>query len=102
MSNKSNEIKITDVVRSYNGKSGCMCGCLGTYKLPSIEDIEAENERVGYEHYDASNVSPRSISIAVKKINTALKEQPECVNFGKNNDFAWVDDGNRNTVVYFN
>jgi hypothetical protein len=30
--NKMINVTHTDIVRSYTGKVGCMCGCLGTYR----------------------------------------------------------------------
>jgi len=98
-------IKFEDVFKSYNGKSGCMCGCNGTYKLPSADLIALGNENSGWDAYDASNVSPRSVKIAVSKINKALAAGSKDANIDYDvNDqpmFAYVDDGSRNTVVYF-
>jgi len=104
-------IKFEDVSKSYNGKSGCMCGCNGNYSIPSSTDIDAVNKEVGYIAYDKDNVSDRRVKIAVNKINKALTLQQDTleggrsciggVSVGINDNHAWVNDNGRNTVVYF-
>lgn len=98
-------IKFEDVVKSYNGKSGCMCGCIGKYTLPSHTDLNKANAATGYDAYDASNVSDRRVKLALKKVNDALKHKDELKAKGINvgivqGEYAWVDDGSRNNVVY--
>jgi len=89
-----------------------MCGCNGDYKLPTHTSIEDANKEIGYEGYDEDSVSDRSVKIAVRKVNAALAEYSDkLVNgeyegeyglrVGRNEEHAYVDDGNRNTVVYF-
>lgn len=105
-------ITIEMVSRSYNGKSGCMCGCNGNYSLPSHVVIEAANLSLGYEGYDDTDVSDRRVKIAISKVNKALayhsheldddgEYNGDGVSVGRNDDFAWIDQGGRNTVVYF-
>lgn len=98
-------INFEDVCMSYNGKSGCMCGCNGTYKLPTADHITLANESNGYDAYDESSVSPRSVKIAVSKINKALAAGSKDAAIDNDRDgkpyCAYFDDGNRNTVVYF-
>jgi len=108
-----NPITIEQVTKSYNGKTGCMCGCNGKYKLPSHVSIEDANKAIGYEGYDEEDVSDRSVKIAVNKINKALDKyrlmlvdgeynsRDDNVNVGRNDDFAWFSKDGRNTVVYF-
>lgn len=101
------KIKYEDVRHSYNGRSGCMCGCLGKYSLKSADDIEAYNKDAGWEAADESNVSPRAVKIAVNKINKAIdkygdnKPDPSKVFFEVNDRWASIDEGGRNTTVYF-
>ena len=99
------QINKEDVFKAYSGASGCMCGCNRRYSLGSADDIAAGNENTGYEAYDESSVRPRSISIAVTKINAALAagDEDAGVEIDKDGEvqFAWLDNGNRNTVVYF-
>ncbi len=64
------QIKFEDVTKSYNGKTGCMCGCQGNYSVASHYGIEAANKEIGYEGYDKCN--DRSVRIAVNKINKAI------------------------------
>jgi len=87
-------IEFNKVVRSYNGRSGCMCGCRGTYSVPTHSTNEDERAR--------SKVSDRSVKIAIKKINDAINwNDPKDVEKHVNEDHAYIDDGSRNTVVYF-
>jgi len=67
-----NAITFDQVKRSYNGKAGCMCGCLGKWSCANIEDANALNKSHGYEAYTEENVSPRSVKIAMNKINSVL------------------------------
>ncbi len=106
-----NQITLEQVSKSYNGKSGCMCGCNGNYTLPSHASIERANRVIGYNAYDESNVSDRRVNTAVRKINEALDKYNDQLEngeyskdgyqVGRTNEFAYVNDGNRNTVVYF-
>jgi hypothetical protein len=75
--NKFN-LDYTDGIRSYNGKSGCMCGCIGTYK-----ETESAIKRM----YNKLMKLPK-IGVHVKKNGVIL-----CI---------FDDDGNRNSVLYFN
>ena len=100
------EITFDQVARSYNGRSGCMCGCRGKYSIPSVDVLEAENKRCGWDAHNESNVNTRSIKIAIRKVNEALQHDPkdlqaDGIDAGITNEYAWVDDGKRNTVVYF-
>ena len=107
------KITIKDVTKSYNGKSGCMCGCNGNYTLPSHVSIEDANKDIGYEGYDEDSVSDRRVKIAISKINKALEEYRSVlvdgeydspngdVSVGRTEDFAWFQKNGRNTVVYF-
>ena len=104
------QINVEQVTKSYNGKSGCMCGCNGKYTLPSRTSIDDANKEVGYECYDQSDVSDRRVKIAVNKINKALEQfkgmseedlRAVGVSVGINSEHAWIDRDGRNTVVYF-
>lgn len=98
------KVMFDEVKLSYNGKSGCMCGCRGKYSLRSEDQIEEQNEAVGYEAHDSSHVRPRAIKAAIRNINDAFDGLNNGMMFrdiGRTEHCAWVDDGNRNTVVYF-
>jgi len=103
-------IQFHQVTKSYNGKSGCMCGCNGNYKLSTLSSIKEENAKTGWNAYDESAVSDRSVKIAINKINKALdfydgmdpaQKRALGVDVGVDENCAWYDDGNRTTVVYF-
>lgn len=104
-------INKSKVLRSYNGKSGCMCGCLGRYSLPAGADLAAANKATGWDAYDASDIRPRAISMAVNKLNNLIdwdnlvvgKSQLDgTVGVDDHGDVLcyWYNDGDRTTVVY--
>lgn len=68
----SAQINFNDVSRTYNGKQGCMCGCLGRYTSPEHIDIDKENAREGWRMHREEDVSNRRAKIAVSKVNKAL------------------------------
>jgi len=56
-------LDISKIVKTYNGKIGCMCGCLGKY---SYTQDGAENHGPGYNVQDS--VNERSVKIIAKKV----------------------------------
>ena len=78
------KIDISGIDKVYNGKIGCMCGCLGKYSY---------NE--GRSQY-ASDINVRSVKIIAKKVltNPAVKFEEY---------WAFVEDraADKNQVVYF-
>jgi hypothetical protein len=84
-------LDISNIVKVYNGRIGCMCGCLGKY---SYTADGAENHGPGYDVTDA--VNERSVRIMAKKIlaNPNVKFE---------NEFAFVEDrvANRMQMVVF-
>jgi len=84
-------IDITKIVKTYNGKIGCMCGCLGKY---SYTADGAENHGPGYDVQDS--VNERSVRIMAKKILANPNVQRE-------GDIAYVEDrlANRMQAIYF-
>jgi hypothetical protein len=82
---------ISNITRVYNGKVGCMCGCLGKYTTnPKFKD--SESARLGRKLYD-DEVSERSVKIIAKKVLS----NPDVVYEG---NYAFVRN-NRMQVVYF-
>jgi hypothetical protein len=84
-------LDINKIVKTYNGKIGCMCGCLGKY---SYTADGAKNHGPGY---DVTNsINERSVRIMAKKILA----NPNVV---FENDYAFVEDrvGNRMQAIYF-
>lgn len=93
------QITFDQVDQSYNGKLGCMCGCLGKYTLPNVDAITAANRRVGWNCYDETNVSARRVKIALRKVNEALLNDTAEVHSSN----VCVDENNgRRTVIYLN
>jgi hypothetical protein len=79
-------LDISKIVKTYSGKRGCMCGCLGKY---SYTQDGATNHGPGYDVTDA--VNERSVRIMAKKIlaNPNVKFE---------NDYAFVEDRARNKM----
>jgi hypothetical protein len=84
-------LDISKIVKTYNGKIGCMCGCLGYY---SYTQDGAKNHGPGYDVTDSIN--ERSVRIMAKKILA----NPNVV---FENDIAYVEDrvSNRMQAIYF-
>ena len=84
-------LDISKIVKTYNGKIGCMCGCLGKY---SYTQDGAENHGPGYNVQDS--VNERSVKIIAKKVlaNPNVKWQ---------DNIAFVEDrvGNRMQAIFF-
>lgn len=99
------QIKFEDVKSSYNGKTGCMCGCLGNYSVPTEAARVAHNEAAGYEAVET--VNPRSVKLAVSKLNKYIKMSDDerqsagVTYFVINDEWASVDINGRSTTVYF-
>jgi hypothetical protein len=76
---------ISNIAKVYNGKMGCMCGCVGKYSY---------NEGQAHDDWQVENV--RSVKIIAKKVLT----NPNVV---YEDDYAYVEDRqrNKNMVVYF-
>ena len=56
-------LDISKIVKTYSGRIGCMCGCLGKY---SYTADGAANHGPGYDVSDS--VSERSVKIIAKKV----------------------------------
>jgi hypothetical protein len=69
---ESEMFDISKVMKVYSGKKGCMCGCLGTYKVASAH-VDAANADRGYA-YDAEDISDRSVKLIISKIESALRK----------------------------
>jgi len=85
-------IEFDKVFRSYNGKRGCMCGCNGKYSLPERPALADSS--------DESNISNRSVRIAVNKLNRTLDFSHPVVMEMAEIGIFWSIRGGRNTVVY--
>ena len=83
-------LDISKIAKVYSGKLGtCMCGCAGKYSY-TAEGAVSDNP--GYDVTDSIN--ERSVRmIARKVIGNASAVQEE--------NFVYVEDGNRIRVVYF-
>jgi len=84
-------LDISKIVKTYNGRIGCMCGCLGKY---SYTADGAKNHGPGYDVTDSIN--ERSVRIMAKKILANPRVVFE-------NDYAFVEDrvSNRMQAIYF-
>jgi hypothetical protein len=84
-------LNVDKIVKVYNGRIGCMCGCLGKY---SYTADGAENFGPGYNVSDS--VNERSVRIIAKKVLSNPNVEFE-------GEYAFVEDrvANRIQVVYF-
>lgn len=87
-------INVSNILKVYNGKVGCMCGCLGKYSVPTCNREAASKDR-GYAVSD-DECSDRSVKIIAKKVLSNPNVQFE-------DSWAFVEDrrANKNQVVYF-
>jgi hypothetical protein len=110
------KIRFEQIRKTYNGRSGCACGCNGTYTLPSHVSIEEGNKEVGWNAYDEKSISDRRAKIALTKINKAIDEYGSLAYdngrgafeyYGKDvwfcysDSFVGIDVNGRATTVYF-
>jgi len=77
---------ITNIVKVYNGRCGCMCGCLGKYSYTAKGAVDYSP---GYDVSDS--VNERSVRIMAKKILANPKVKFE-------NNYAFVEDRERNKM----
>ena len=84
-------LDISKIVKVYNGRIGCMCGCLGKY---SYTEDGAKNFGPGYDVTDS--VNERSVRIIAKRVLANPNVQWE-------DNYAYVEDRVRNRiqVIYF-
>ena len=84
-------LNVDKIVKVYNGRIGCMCGCLGKY---SYTADGATNYGPGYNVEDS--VNERSVRIIAKKVLSNPNVEYE-------GEYAFVEDrvANRIQVVYF-
>ena len=84
-------VDISKIVKVYNGRIGCMCGCLGKY---SYTAMGAQDHSPGYDVTSA--VNERSVRIIARKVLTNPNVQYE-------NEYAFVEDrvANRMQMVVF-
>ena len=84
-------LNVDKIVKVYNGRIGCMCGCLGKY---SYTADGATNYGPGYNVQDS--VNERSVRIIAKKVLSNPNVEFE-------GEYAFVEDrvANRIQVVYF-
>ena len=84
-------LDISRIVKVYNGRIGCMCGCLGKY---SYTAMGAEQHSPGYDVTDA--VNERSVRVIAGKVLSNPNVRYE-------NEYAFVEDraANRMQMVVF-
>ena len=83
----------SNIVKTYSGKIGCMCGCRGKY---SYTADGAKNYGPGY-NVDSS-VNERSVKIIAKKVLTDPRADRT-----ESTEYVYVEDRAKGTikVVYF-
>lgn len=109
------KISFDQIRKTYNGRSGCACGCNGNYTIPSHVPLDVANAATGYNAYDEDDVSDRRAKIALSKVNKAIdtygplaklddrgnyEYSGRDVWFCYSKTFVAIDLGNRATTVY--
>ncbi len=103
---------IEQVTKSYNGRRGCMCGCLGTYSIQSADNIDDENKKCGWDAYSIENVRPRAVKLAYNRVKKAVEAYQDKVSdkgtyrtddvwFCMKDEWISIEENGRNTTVYF-
>jgi hypothetical protein len=77
---------INNIVKVYNGKIGCMCGCKGKYSYTAKGAVE---NSPGYDVTDS--VNERSVRIIANKVLSDPNVKFE-------GDYAFVEDRDRNKM----
>lgn len=90
-----------NVISSYTGKQGCMCGCIGNHRFASAHVEEARKQR-GYD-IGLDEISDRSVKMAVNRLNKLIDwSDLDMVKKYVNEDHAYFDTDNGRTIhVYF-
>lgn len=72
-----NEITIDEVVKTYSGKSGCGCGCRGTYRVNPVH-LAFANEKRGFD-YSAEEINLATCKLRLNKLQQIALENPEAI-----------------------
>jgi len=80
---------VSNIVKTYSGKRGCMCGCQGKY---SYTEDGAREHGPGYDVSD--RVNERSVKIMARRVLTDPSVKYE-------DDYAYVETDTHIRVVYF-
>jgi hypothetical protein len=100
-----------NVLKVYNGKRGCMCGCNGNYKVTLACLEEASNDR-GYAYDAEEDVSDRAVAMACTRMRNYItarsdEELQAAINkkelsISPDAQYVCVDTDTRTNAVYFN
>lgn len=90
-------IDVNTVGKVYAGRPGCMCGCLGKYKVAPQHLVWANKDR-GYAYSDEDgDISMRSVKLIVNKMN----QYPELLEWADNGQYVYLDLDTRVYAAYF-
>lgn len=103
-------LTVDNVLCTYTGKTGCMCGCNGNYYITEASRAEATANR-GYE-YEDTDVKPRAVTMAVNRlvsyISNMTEEQLQCavdkeeLFIAADKQYIGTQINGRSHFVYFN
>jgi hypothetical protein len=85
------ELQPGDVLKAYDGKPGCMCGCNGAYFV-TPENREAASAERGYP-YDDADVSPAGVLSVMRLVQSASVVEP-------GDGYYYAEIGGRALCVY--
>ena len=89
-------VKPEDVLKAYNGRVGCMCGCLGDYAY------NANTEEYGHTVPD-SEVNTRRVKCRVTRVLNQLREgdyDDFSINLNGETKYIYVQRDERCTCLY--
>jgi len=94
------QIKYEDVIKVYNGKHGCMCGCVGNWHYNDeryMPDYGVVNKR-------ACKVNTTRVNKLLTRSTKDLAMHGITIEYGKDldgNDWVFMSTDTRKTVIYY-
>lgn len=88
-------LTVADVLKAYEGRPGCMCGCLGRYHVTADSFEEAGAER-GYP-YDEKDVNEKKVLRVLRRVQAEAADGNVEVGDG---GYAYAEVGRKCWAVY--
>jgi hypothetical protein len=95
---KNYQIDIKNVMSSYSGKDGCMCGCKGKYSYSTLNRDIASKDR-GYVVSD-SDISDIAVKRMVNKFNKLGSVSVDVFADGRISDYIYINVDGRMNCIY--
>lgn len=92
-------IKRDNILKTYRGKRGCMCGCLGNYRVPT-HMVEAASKDRGYP-YGEEDISDRAVNMLWNKFLKESQADPDSWKLDLQSNCVYQITETRQNVIYF-